>query len=126
MAAVVDLSWPFDRCSTGIYDLRSGRSKMSGTVADMASVFTSAHRKREGGILVIESNKSKRTTFLAPLILINTSVAATRENTSVTVTTIVEYREVKQDSSKTPALMKQYCVILFSCLLLACVCFLWD
>lgn len=51
MAAVVDLSWPFDRCSTGIYDLRSGRSKMSGTVADMASVFTSTHRKREGGIL---------------------------------------------------------------------------
>lgn len=51
MAAEVDLSLLFDHCSsTGVFDLRSERSKICGVVAGMASVFTSTHRKAEGGI----------------------------------------------------------------------------
>lgn len=50
MAAEVDSSLPVDRCGTGVCDLRSGRSKICGPAGDMASVFTSTHRKAEGGM----------------------------------------------------------------------------
>lgn len=47
MAAEADLSLPVDHCGKGVCDLRPGRSKICGTVAGKASVFTDTHGGRE-------------------------------------------------------------------------------